>query len=95
MRLFSVKEWEEGEAGEAAGEVAGEAAGEVAGEESETDQNISIESMAKDQGKNIEYWIIYYLKRLSLTWGYMVECMPIFINTLNSACTFGHHLLSS
>ena len=70
---FSVNEWEEGEAGEAAGELDGEAtgevaveaAGEVAGEEtqSETDQNISIDSMGKDQGKNIiEYWFICYFQ---------------------------------
>ena len=74
---FSVNEWEEGEAGEAAGEVDGEAtgevaveaAGEVAGEEtqSETDQNISIESMGKDQGKNIEYWIIWYFQLYNWT----------------------------
>ena len=49
---FSVKEWEKVEAGEAAGE--------DTKTQSETDQNISIESMANDQGKNIEYWFICY-----------------------------------
>ena len=40
----SVKDWEECEAGEVAGEDT-----EI---QSETDQNISIASMGKDQGKN-------------------------------------------
>ena len=49
---FSVKEWEEGEAGLAAGEDT----------EIQTDQKISIESMAKTQGKNKEYWLIWYFQ---------------------------------
>ena len=51
---FSVKKWEKGEAGEAAVE--------DTKTQSETDENISIESMGNDQGKNIEYWIIWYFQ---------------------------------